>query len=357
MIVTRTPYRISLFGGGTDFPAWYKRHGGAVLATTIDKFSYLSTRYLPPFIECKYRIVWAKIEACQQLSDITHPAIPSIISHTGIEQGLEIHHQSDLPSRSGMGSSSAFTVGLLKSLYALQGKMITKRDLALQALHLEQDVLKEFVGSQDQICAAYGGLNHIVFQPDGDFSVMPCTISKERITQLENHLMLFYTGIKRTSSEVQKSFVANLDDKKRQLRIMNDLVDEAIAIVTGNQDITALGELLQEAWDTKRSYSKNVSNSEVDALYNSAIEAGAVGGKLTGAGGGGFMLLFVPPEKHERVRAALSKLIYVPFHFEFSGSQVIFADHETDYSDSEVGWANQPVVASHELQLDPEPQQ
>ena len=354
MIVSRTPYRISLFGGGTDFPAWYKRHGGAVLAATIDKYCYLSVRYLPPFFEYKYRIFWAKIEACQTIEEINHPAIPAILRHVGCTRGLEIHHQGDLPARSGMGSSSSFTVGLLKALHALQGKMVTKHDLALQALHLEQDVLKEFVGSQDQISAAYGGLNQISFHPDGEFSVLPFTISRERRTELENHLMLFYTGIKRTSSEIQKTLVSNLDDKKRQLRIMNDLVEEAMEIISGDQDIARLGELLQEAWDTKRSLNKSTSNSEVDTLYNRAIDGGAIGGKITGAGGGGFLLLFVPPAKHAQVKAALNDLIHVPFHFEFSGSQVIFADEETEYPENEAAAGAHTTVRPHELQLDPQ---
>ncbi|WKZ57789.1 MAG: kinase [Bdellovibrionota bacterium] len=328
MIISRTPYRISLFGGGTDFPSWYRRHGGAVIAATIDKYCYLSARYLPPFFDHKYRVVWSKIEYCKQVEEITHPAVRAVIQHLEMTRGLEISTVGDLPARSGMGSSSAFTVGLLKALHGLNGRMVHKYDLAMEAIHLEQNVLKEAVGSQDQVSAAYGGLNKIDFFPNGEISVVPVTVPPERIRELESHLMLFYTGIKRTSSEVTKKFVDDIQAKKRQLRIMRDLVEESLEILNSRHDITALGELLHEAWDTKRGFSTMVSNPEVDNIHASAIEAGAIGGKLTGAGGGGFLLLFVPPAKQKDVCAALKHFIHVPFRFEFSGSQIIFSDSQ-----------------------------
>ncbi len=349
MIISRTPYRISLFGGGTDFPAWYHRHGGSVIASTIDKYCYLTCRYLPPFFEHKFRVVWSKIENCSAVEEISHPAVRAVIQHLQLERGLEIHHVGDLPARSGMGSSSAFTVGLLNALYALKGRMITKHDLAMESIHLEQGVLKEMVGSQDQVCAAYGGFNRINFFPNGEIAVVPITISHERMKELSSHLMLFYTGIKRTSSEVQTKFVRAMEDKKRQLRIMKDLVEESIELLNGNGSINDVGELLREAWDAKRSFSSGVSNGDVDDIHAKAMEAGAIGGKLTGAGGGGFLLLFVPPSRHSQVKEALHKFIHVPFNFECSGSQIIFADTDADYSAAEIARVFQPIQEFREL--------
>lgn len=335
MIISRTPYRISLFGGGTDFPAWYLRHGGSVVASSIDKYCYLTCRYLPPFLDHRYRVVWSKIELVKQLSEISHPAVRAVLEHLEIDRGMEIHAVGDLPARSGMGSSSAFTVGLLNACYALKGKMISKHDLSMESIHLEQNVLKEAVGSQDQVSAAYGGLNRIDFHTNGEITVTPVTISGERVRELNSHLMLFYTGIARTSSEVQSKFVQNLNGKKRQLRIMKDLVDESIAILNSKADICEFGELLHEAWDVKRGFSSLVSNPDVDDIHAEAINAGAIGGKLTGAGGGGFLLLFVPPDRQAEVRSALSRFVHVPFKFDFGGSQIIFSDREADYSNEE----------------------
>lgn len=349
MIISRTPYRLSLFGGGTDFPHWYLRHGGSVIASTIDKYCYIFCRYLPPFFEHKYRVVWSKIENCASLEEITHPAVRTIVEHLQIKDGLEIMHMGDLPARSGMGSSSAFTVGLLKALYSLNGKMINKYDLALESIHIEQEKLKECVGSQDQVSAAYGGFNRIDFLQNGAISVTPITISRQRLDELSSHLMLFFTGINRTSSDVQKGFVTTMDNKKRQLRIMKDLVDESISVLQSGDDIKLFGELLVEAWDTKRTFSQNVTTSEVDLYFNKALEAGAISGKLTGAGGGGFLLLFVPPEKHRSVREALKELIHVPFHFEFSGSQVLFADSNTHFRSEDIGRIFQPIQEFREI--------
>jgi D-glycero-alpha-D-manno-heptose-7-phosphate kinase len=349
LIISRTPFRISFFGGGTDYPAWYRQHGGAVLAATIDKYCYISVRYLPPFFEHRFRIVYSNIENCQTIDEITHPAVRGVLHYLNIERGLEIHHDGDLPARSGMGSSSAFTVGLLNALYALKGTVPSKRQLALESIHIEQEMLRETVGSQDQIQAAYGGLNHITFHADDEFSVRPVTISRERIQELNFHLMLFYTGIKRTAADVAQTYVNDIANKKRQLRITKDLVKEGLAVLSSNQDLTAFGELLQEAWKVKRSLSDKVSNSEVDTIYQRAMDAGAIGGKLTGAGGGGFMLLFVPPDRHSAVREALDYLIYVPFKFEFSGSQIIFFDPEQDYQALERARAGQPIRSFREL--------
>jgi D-glycero-alpha-D-manno-heptose-7-phosphate kinase len=331
MVISRTPFRISFFGGGTDYPIWYRDHGGTVLATAIDKYCYLTCRYLPPFFEHRIRLVYSRIENCQNVEDIAHPAAREVLRFSGIERGVEIHHDGDLPARSGMGSSSSFTVGLLHALYALQGQMPSKRQLALESIRIEQELIKETVGSQDQVLAAFGGLNHVVFEPNGEISVRPVTVSAERLRELNSHLMLFYSGIERTASDVAESYITDLNGKKSQLRIMKDLVEESLAVLNGGRDIRAFGMLLHEAWQAKRGLSAQVSNSHIDQIYEAATAHGALGGKLLGAGGGGFMLLFVPPERQERVRECLKKLIYVPFRFEFSGSQIIYFDPREEY--------------------------
>lgn len=349
MIICRTPFRISFFGGGTDYPAWYRSHGGAVLATTIDKYCYLTCRYLPPFFEHRIRVVWSEIENRQSVREIRHPAVREVLLYLNMERGVEIHHDGDLPARSGMGSSSAFVVGLLHALYALKGYMPSKRELALESIYIEQERLKETVGSQDQVLAAYGGFNHITFPTHGDISIRPVTIPPERQKELNDHLMLFYTGIKRTASQIAESYILDVDDRKAQLRIMKDLVEESLSILNTGREMAAFGKLLHEAWQAKRSLSAHVSNTQVDEIYEQAISAGAIGGKLIGAGGGGFMLLFVPPSQQSRVREQLNRLIYVPFKFEFSGSQIIFFDPEADYLAEEEARAKQSIAAFQEL--------
>jgi len=349
MIISRTPFRISLFGGGTDYPAWYRSHGGAVLAATIDKYCYLTCRHLPPFFEHRFRVVYSKIENCHEIEEIQHPAVRATLRYMNIDRGIEIHHDGDLPARSGMGSSSSFAVGLLHALHALQGNMPSKAQLAKESIHVEQNLLEETVGSQDQVLAAYGGFNHVTFLPNDEISVRPITLSQQRIRELNDHLMLFYTGIKRTASNIAQSYVQDIHSRKRQLRIMKDLVEESMAVLSSGQDLTCFGELLHEAWQAKRSLSAKVSNSQVDELYEKAQAAGAIGGKLTGAGGGGFMLLFVPPEKQAEVKSQLNQLIHVPFNFEFSGSQIIFFDSGADYAEVERERAQQSVAAFKEL--------
>jgi D-glycero-alpha-D-manno-heptose-7-phosphate kinase len=349
MIICRTPFRISFFGGGTDYPPWYRSHGGAVLAATIDKYCYLTCRYLPPFFEHRIRLVYRKIETCRTVEEITHPAVREVLKYLQIERGIELHHDGDLPARSGMGSSSAFTVGLLHALHALNGEMPTKKQLAAESIYIEQQVLHETVGSQDQVMAAYGGLKHVRFLPDGEISVAPLILPAGRSAELRSHLMLFYTGIIRTASDVAKSYVDEIESRRRQLRIMKDLVEESLEILNSGRDIQAFGHLLHEAWETKRSLSDKVSNSEVDALYERARAAGAVGGKLTGAGGGGFLLLFVPPEKQKAVIEQLDTLIHVPFEFEPAGSQVIFYEPGVDYQEAEKARQRQPAITFKEF--------
>jgi D-glycero-alpha-D-manno-heptose-7-phosphate kinase len=351
MIISRTPYRISFFGGGTDYPAWYQEHGGAVLATTIDKYCYLSCRFLPPFFEHRTRLVYGKIENCKSNKEIDHPSVRQILSFLQIDRGLEIHHDGDLPARSGMGSSSSFTVGLLHALHALQGRMPSKEQLARESIHIEQDLLQEVVGSQDQVLAAFGGLRHIIFQPQGEFLVRPLTVGLERIQEFNAHLMLFYTGIKRTASNIAQTYNAWEMSPHKRLQVMQELVDEALSILNSPQDLAPLGKLLHEAWKVKRSLSPKVSNALVDDLYETALSAGALGGKLTGAGGGGFLLLFVPPDRQAAVQAKLSKLIHVKFKFEFSGSQIIFFEPAEDYSAAEKARASQDLLPFQELSL------
>jgi D-glycero-alpha-D-manno-heptose-7-phosphate kinase len=349
MIISRTPFRISFFGGGTDYPDWYRRHGGAVLATTIDKYCYITARYLPPFFEHRICLVYSKIEYCQTIEEIAHPAVREVLRFLDIRRGVEIHHDGDIPARSGMGSSSAFTVGLLHALYALKGEMVSKHQLATQSVHLEQEVLKETVGSQDQVLAAYGGFNHITFMPNGEISVRPVTLSRDRMLELNAHVMLFYTGIKRTASTIAETYVNDIDDKRRQLRLMRELVDEGVSILSGDHDLGGFGELLHEAWQAKRSLSAKVSNSHIDDIYAQARAAGAIGGKLIGAGGGGFIVLFAPPERHAAIRERLGKLIHVPVKFEFGGSQIIFFDREEDYSAEEQARSARTIDAFREL--------
>ena len=349
MIITRTPFRISFFGGGTDYPAWYRLHGGSVLAATINKYCYISCRYLPPFFEHKFRIVYSKSETCKTLEEITHPAVREVLRYLQIDRGVEVHYEGDLPARSGVGSSSAFTVGLLNALYGLKGLMASKSQLVKESIYIEQEVLREAVGSQDQALAAYGGFNHITFLPSGEVSVRPMTLTHERTQELNAHLMLLYTGIKRTASDIAQGYVQDLKSKERQMHLMGLLVNEAISLLMGSHDMGEFGKLLHEGWQAKRSLSLRVSNALVDDLYEQALAAGAIGGKLMGAGGGGFMLLFVRPEEQPRVLEKLNKLIHVPFKFEYSGSQTILFDPEEDYSAAERARANQAIPTFEEL--------
>jgi D-glycero-alpha-D-manno-heptose-7-phosphate kinase len=349
MVISRTPFRISFFGGGTDYPTWYREHGGSVLAATINKYCYLTCRYLPPFFEHRTKVVYSKIETVQTVDEIQHPSARELLRYLAIERGVEIHHDGDLPRRSGMGSSSSFTVGLLHALYALKGQIVGKRRLALESIHIEQDVLKENVGSQDQVCAAYGGVNLITFCPSGDISVRPVTLAPQRQRELKSHLMLFYTGIMRTASDIAASFITHLAHKRETLMRMRELVDTSSELLSGTSDIVRFGRLLHEAWLAKRSLSEKVSNSQVDALYQEALDAGAVGGKLLGAGGGGFMLFFVPPEKQALLRSRLNKLIHVPFEFEFAGSQIVFFEPEEDFTEHYRAREQQQIAAFQEL--------
>jgi D-glycero-alpha-D-manno-heptose-7-phosphate kinase len=324
MIISRTPFRISFFGGGTDYPVWYRENPGAVLSTTIDKYCYITVRYLPPFFSHKHRVVWSKIELVQDINEITHPAVKAILNYLKIDKGVEIHHQGDLPARSGLGSSSAFTVGLLNALYALKGEMISKERLAKEAIHIERDILKENVGSQDQVAAAFGGFNKITFNGDDEIKIYPVTISQKKIEELESHLVLYFTGFSRNASEIAKKQIEMTPQKQKELKRMYEMVDEGIKILTESSDIKDFGRLLHETWMFKKSLTDKISTPEIDRIYERALKAGAIGGKLLGAGGGGFMVLFVPPENQSKVREELKDLLEVKFKFERDGSQIIY---------------------------------
>jgi D-glycero-alpha-D-manno-heptose-7-phosphate kinase len=332
MVITRTPYRVSFFGGGTDYPTWYLKHGGAVLATSIDKYCYLTARYLPPFFEHRYRIVYSKNETCQEIGDIQHPAVRAILREMQFDRGLEIHHDGDLPARSGMGSSSAFAVGLLHALNALRGTMPTKEELTGEAIRIEQECLREAVGSQDQTVAAHGGFNLIQFQTSGKIAVEPVIVSPDRLEQLNDHLLLFYTGQARISSQIAAGYVSSLTGKERQLETYKEMVREALDILASRRPLHDFGRLLDRAWELKRSLSPSVSNEEINRHYEAARQAGASGGKLLGAGGGGFLLVFAEPDAHDAIKKSLGNLLEIPFRFETSGSQVIFYDRQIDYS-------------------------
>ncbi|MBI3351123.1 MAG: kinase [Nitrospirae bacterium] len=324
MIISRTPFRVSFFGGGTDYPAWYQLNGGSVIATTIDKYCYISCRYLPPFFEHKYRVVYSKIENVKNISDIEHPAVKAILNEMNCLDGLEIHHDGDLPARSGLGSSSSFTVGLINTIMAMKGQHISKEDVAKQSIYIEQEIIKENVGSQDQISAAYGGFNKIEFRRDGSFEVTPIILNQSRLQALQDHFMLFFTGFSRIASEVAKSKIENFKNRVVELTRMHEMVNEALTILQNKGDsLDEFGKLLHQSWLYKRSLSDKVSTPEIDLIYETAIRAGATGGKILGAGGGGFLLLFVKPELQDKIRKKLKYLIHVPFHFENSGSKIV----------------------------------
>jgi D-glycero-alpha-D-manno-heptose-7-phosphate kinase len=324
MIISRTPFRISLFGGGTDYPAWFREHGGAVLGLAIDKYCYITVRRLPPFFEHRSRIVYSQIELINEPSEIRHPAVRAVLSDQRVTEGIEIHHDADLPARSGLGSSSSFTVGLLNALHALNSKMIAKRDLACEAIRIEQEVLKEQVGSQDQIWAAYGGFNRFEFFRDGTFAVSPIILSPDRRDELNRSLMLFFTGFSRFASDFAQDQVNNIPNRKSQLMAIRRMVDSAIDILQDERaPLRELGELLHDSWRLKRELADTVSNKQIDEIYDAAREAGAIGGKLLGAGGGGFMVLFVEEGAREKVRERLKNLIHVSIGTDNDGSKIV----------------------------------
>ena len=331
MIISRSPFRISFFGGGTDYPVWYEKFGGRVINATINKYCFITARFLPPFFDYKYRVRCYLHEEAQKVNEIKHPSVRECIKYLKLEKGIEIVHNADLPARSGLGSSSTFTVGLLNALHAINNYMPTKRELAMQAIDVEQNFIKESVGSQDQTAAAFGGFNKITFNSASDIDVDPIIIKKERQFELENNLLLFFTGFARTASEIAKEQISITTKKEKELKTMLEISKEGLSRLTDEkQSLDQFGELLDEQWKIKRSLTNKISNKNIDEIYTAGINAGAIGGKLLGAGGGGFMLFYVSKGKQKNVINALKKKLFVPFRFEFTGSKIIYYSHENN---------------------------
>ncbi len=325
MIISRAPFRVSFFGGGTDYPAWYREHGGAVLSASIDKYCYITCRYLPPYHDFKYLIRYYKREETQTVEDIQHPSVRCCLQFMGLDRGVDIVHHADIPARSGLGSSSTFTVGLLHALYALKHEMPSKRQLALDAIHVEQSLIKENVGSQDQTSAAFGGLNRIDFGGANEILVKPLILRPEKLELMQQHIMLFFTGLARTASEIAGEQINNIPNKNPDLRQMMKIVDAAEAILLDKEGrLEDFGRLLHEQWLIKRGMSSQVTNSNIDAIYENGMKAGALGGKLLGAGGGGFMMFFAPPERQPAIHTVLRSLLHVPARFDYLGSQIVY---------------------------------
>lgn len=322
MIITQTPFRMSFFGGGTDLPEFFTEHGGAVLSTTFDKYCYINVRHLPRFFDYSTELSYAVTERVNKIQDIRHPAIRNAMEMLDMHE-IRLTYEADLPARSGLGTSSSFAVGMLNAFYALKGKYADKKKLADEAIYLERKLCKEAGGWQDQIAASFGGMNRINFNAEG-YKLLPVIISPERKRLLQNNLMMFFTGFTRLSSEIQRTNKAALTDKVSRLMEMYMLVDEAEGIlVDGNKCMDDFGRLLDYTWRLKRQTGVRVSTENIDLLYEKGIRAGALGGKLLGAGGGGFLLFYVPPDYQNAVKKAMSNLLYVPFTFEDGGTRVI----------------------------------
>lgn len=329
MVITQTPFRMSFFGGGTDFPGFYNEHGGAVISTTFDKYCYVNVRHLPPFFEYSTELSYSKIERVKNIDEINHPSIRECMRYLDMRD-IRLTYEADLPAKSGLGTSSSFAVGMLNAFYSLKGKYKSKRELADDAIYLERELCNEAGGVQDQIAVAFGGFNRIDFSADG-YQVTPVVMSNERKEILNNNLMMFFTGFSRFSSDIQTSTQAVLKDKTTQLLEMYSLVDTAQGILTDkNSDLNDFGRLLDHTWKLKRGITTRISTNSLDEIYEKAMSAGALGGKLLGAGGGGFFVFYVEPEKRKSVMQALDKLLYIPFRFEDSGTRVIYFDAE-DY--------------------------
>lgn len=325
MIITRTPYRISFFGGGTDYHTYYEEYGGDILSTSINHYNYISCRYLPPFhAEYRNRIVWNILEYPEKVEDIKHNAIRAALLHYDVKQGVEISNQCDLPARSGLGSSSSFCAGLIKAIFALKGEMLSKYALARETIRLERQILKEDGGIQDQIAAVYGGLNYIHINHNGSFAVEPLVMPEERKTEFNSNLMLFFTGVSRTSCDIAKAQVASTKSKIDQLKAMQRMVKDACNILVSPQrNLDDIGHMLHETWMLKRSLTSVVSNNLIDQVYDTGIRHGALGGKILGAGGGGFILFYAHKDRQEEIKKALANLIYVPFKFDDQGCQIV----------------------------------
>jgi len=321
MIITRTPFRMSFFGGGTDMASFYEKHGGAVLSTTFDKYCYVNIRHLPRFFDYKTHLTYSQTEYINAVDEIQHPLIREAMRFLDIRE-IRLMYDADLPARTGLGTSSSFAVGMLNAFYALKGKRVDSKRLADEAIYLERVLCKEAGGIQDQIAAAYGGLNRIDMDRNG-YRVSPVVLSNQRKSELNDSLMLFFTGFTRFSSDIQQKTEAGMDEKIAQLLEMKRLVDEAESILISKADLREFGRLMNYSWKLKRGLSEGISTGAIDDVYATAMKAGACGGKLLGAGGGGFLLFFVEKEQQAAVRQALQDLLYVPFQFETGGPQVV----------------------------------
>ena len=328
MVITKTPFRMSFFGGGTDMPSFFQEHGGSVLSTTFDKYCYVNVRHLPRFFEYSTELSYSKTERITNIDDIQHPAIRNAMKYLDMHE-IRLTYEADLPARSGLGTSSSFAVGMLNAFYALKGKYADKRKLADDAIYLERELCQEAGGWQDQIAASYGGFNRINFTSNG-YEVLPVIISPERKKQLNQNLMMFFTGFTRFSSDVQKANATGKADKTVQLKEMLLLVDEAEKVLTNKSIcLDEFGRLLDHTWQLKRQTGSAVSTNNIDILYEKGMKAGALGGKLLGAGGGGFLVFYVQPDRQDEVREAMKELMYIPFVFEDGGTRVIHYSPES----------------------------
>ncbi len=324
MLINRTPYRISFFGGGTDYPAWYKKYGGEVISTTIDKYIYLTCRYLPKFFDHKYRIVYSKIELAKKVNEIDHIVVRKLIKYKNFKEGFELHYDGDLPAQSGMGSSSSFIVGCINILLQMQEIKLSKKKLADESLNFEQNILKEVVGSQDQIAASYGGFNSIKFNKDGSYTIKELNIGKKNEKKLNKRLILLFTGNQRRANDIVKTYVNKLTiQKKNQMRDIQNYVSKAKKYLR-NGLLDDFGDLLNESWHKKKELSKNISSNLIDDLYVKAMKSGSIGGKLLGAGGGGFFLFYVPETKILDFKKSFKQYPLISFNFENEGSKIIF---------------------------------
>jgi len=324
MIICRTPFRISFFGGGTDFPAWYKNEGGAVISTTINKYCYINIRQLPRFFSFKYRIRYFKTEQTRRLQDIKHPSFREALKLLNFQNdSIEIVHNADLPALSGMGASSSATVCLLHAAYALRNLNVTKKKLSLNSLEVEQKILKEFVGSQDQISTAYGGFNHIQFNQNSSFEVKPIS-NKKNIKKIEKSIVLIFTGLQRKAQIIEKDKIKNMNINRSFLSEINSITNEALSMINQNLDIKKFGELLNYQWNLKKKLSRNVSNKVIDEIYSNGLRCGAYGGKLLGAGNGGFILFICNEDVKKKIYKKFKSFLFIPIKFDTHGSQIIY---------------------------------
>ena len=326
MIISRTPLRISFFGGGTDYPEYIKDNPGASLVTTINKYIYITARWLPPFFDFKYRIVYSKVEDVDEIKYIQHPSVRETLKYLNIEDGIEVQPASDLPARTGLGSSSCFTVGLLNALYSLKNINVPRKKIASDAIYIEQKMCDDIVGCQDQISTCLGGLNHLKFN-NKEWEAEKVSVSQQRLKELNNNLLLYFTGFSRNASEIAKHQVENIPKTEKYLKVMYEMVQRGVDIIH-NGTLKDFGYMLHDTWDIKRRLSDKISNTKIDCMYTKALSSGAIGGKLLGAGGGGFLLFYVEKQNQEKVRTALKGFLEIPFKFENTGTQILINNEE-----------------------------